>query len=990
MESKIHYDYPEPGQQQPKSGLGGSANDGSTNSEGQIRAHFPSKSNSNTRDSAFKGSTTGDETKSLFGSPSSDALIREAIAKVKPANPKQSSTFNWKESLPPDFLWASSTYQAPTRTRVPQDVGNGSSSSPGSLKSWSFNPPSTIPSYPQSSSDSKSAPSGKSFDFEDDVLVSAFSDIPEQQYPKSMFFSSTFQINFSLALQLAKDSVALMEQLLIHRESYTGDIDPTRINHQMTQVKKAGELNNFFHAETIAFLGSSGEGKSSVINSLLDFPRLATAGDFGSACTSIVTEYRQKKSGQSQRIKVEVEYLCGPALEEHIKELLYSFRRKLLPDVAEDSLSAADWNRIKEGSKEAWSALKSVFESEKEFSPKFLSDKSQEAFDRIANQLVDWAEKVSWPTDACDGKWVAYAESAEEFYAKTSLFMQERLWPLSKIMRVYIDAPILRVGLVLADLPGLHDTNLARVRATRKYLSRCDRIFHVCDIRRVLTSEPLESNLSSTTICDEAASDKNSPKKWSRTAIICTMSDHIDQYGAERDLRDFGSVHTLATLGNIENEIRKVDGKKDPLLLTNLQWKKEMLLIDARNKRVKDALKKKYKDSPEQDDLHVFCVSNRLYSKSCRHNSDAVTNEEHTISGIPVLRKFCYSTVADLRLREAKRFILVTLPSFLNSIKLHSQSLENGPTCGTDIILEHMGRVKKEILRVLQESLTDVQTLFNEMIEGYTRIHHHKWQLAATKKGLEWLEWPWAEYQAFCRNNGVHYSDYDELIDWNKELIDAMQLELSGQWTSFERNLPSIQQRMHTSIDFHLQILKFRFNMENFPSSMVEGIDLHAQVSRQLIEALWTDLRVELRGLRARTLGSNEASFILHEMMPAYRAAASFEGSSQAKIKALEKVQDRIENGKIFQNIISTSSSQMNDTLKKVFGEMEAIINDRVMTSIMGDTFAVYSTVTLAKKPMDECDGRMSEAALSLEELQRKCRNLDRRSTWISRQIEGF
>lgn len=52
-----------------------------------------------------------------------------------------------------------------------------------------------------------------------------------------------------------------------------------------------------------------------------------------------------------------------------------------------------------------------------------------------------------------------------------------------------------------------------------------------------------------------------------------TSRKHIDQYGAERDLRDFGSVDTLATLGNIENEIRKVDGKKDPLLLANLQWK---------------------------------------------------------------------------------------------------------------------------------------------------------------------------------------------------------------------------------------------------------------------------------------------------------------------------------------------------------------------------------------------------------------------------------
>jgi hypothetical protein len=126
-----------------------------------------------------------------------------------------------------------------------------------------------------------------------------------------------------------------------------------------------------------------------------------------------------------------------------------------------------------------------------------------------------------------------------------------------------------------------------------------------------------------------------------------------------------------------------------------------MLLIDARNKRVKIALKQKFKDSPEQDDLNVFCVSNRFYSQSCRHNSVAVTNEKRTISGIPVLRQFCYSTVADLRLQEAKRFILVTLPSFLNSIKLHSQSMESGPTCGTAFALEHIGLVKKEVFSLI-------------------------------------------------------------------------------------------------------------------------------------------------------------------------------------------------------------------------------------------------------------------------------------------------
>jgi hypothetical protein len=91
--------------------------------------------------------------------------------------------------------------------------------------------------------------------------LSAFSDIPAQEYPDSKFFSSTFQIALSLGLKLAVDSVALMEQLLIHHESYNCDMDLTGESHLIRQVQKASELNNLFNTETIAFLGSSGDGE---------------------------------------------------------------------------------------------------------------------------------------------------------------------------------------------------------------------------------------------------------------------------------------------------------------------------------------------------------------------------------------------------------------------------------------------------------------------------------------------------------------------------------------------------------------------------------------------------------------------------------------------------------------------------------------------------------------------------------------------------------
>lgn len=110
--------------------------------------------------------------------------------------------------------------------------------------------------------DGPSDPSKKSLDVQERFLASAFSDIPVEEYPKSRFFSLNFQNGLFLGLQLAKDSAALMEELLLaHQESNAYAMDSSQMNCQITQMKKAGELYNFFNTETIAFWGSSLAGK---------------------------------------------------------------------------------------------------------------------------------------------------------------------------------------------------------------------------------------------------------------------------------------------------------------------------------------------------------------------------------------------------------------------------------------------------------------------------------------------------------------------------------------------------------------------------------------------------------------------------------------------------------------------------------------------------------------------------------------------------------
>jgi hypothetical protein len=92
---------------------------------------------------------------------------------------------------------------------------------------------------------------------------------------------------------------------------------------------------------------------------------------------------------------------------------------------------------------------------------------------------------------------------------------------------VFLSSQVLRTGIVLADLPGLQDTNLARVKATQDYLLKCDHIFIIAKISRAITDQSLRSSLYHVL-------SKHVPSEWETTggrylnmAVVCTMAEVI-------------------------------------------------------------------------------------------------------------------------------------------------------------------------------------------------------------------------------------------------------------------------------------------------------------------------------------------------------------------------------------------------------------------------------------------------------------------------------
>jgi hypothetical protein len=286
--------------------------------------------------------------------------------------------------------------------------------------------------------------------------------VRDEEAPLEPFFSSVFQTALQHGLGIAKNVDNAIEKLV-------GSSEPSSDLERL--FKDARRLGTFQSSDTrtIAVLGDSGEGnygvlqettavanvfigKSSLINALLHFPEIAKTvglyyclrdlsayffeqGDIGAACTSVVTEYRQKKREHTSPITIEVEYLSRSEIEDLIKELLWNYRQIFLPEVEEDKVDPKDYARYQRESEQAWSALEAGFKHQRGFNKQLVSDMSEGGLVKATDQLVQWAHELEWPDGGNSGFWKAEVDTAEECCETTSIFMQDRFWPFTKIIR---------------------------------------------------------------------------------------------------------------------------------------------------------------------------------------------------------------------------------------------------------------------------------------------------------------------------------------------------------------------------------------------------------------------------------------------------------------------------------------------------------------------------------------------------------------------------
>ncbi len=139
---------------------------------------------------------------------------------------------------------------------------------------------------------------------------------------------------------------------------------------------------------------------------------------------------------------MEVEYLAADEIQEHVRELLWSYRRLYLPEVTSENTNEADYRKFERESEQAWFALDAAFKHKgsSEFRPELIRDMSDGAEERISSKLSAWAASIQWPQSGsggggADGFWTEAADSSRECVELTKRFMHDRYWPFTKIIR---------------------------------------------------------------------------------------------------------------------------------------------------------------------------------------------------------------------------------------------------------------------------------------------------------------------------------------------------------------------------------------------------------------------------------------------------------------------------------------------------------------------------------------------------------------------------
>ncbi|OOQ84220.1 hypothetical protein PEBR_33708 [Penicillium brasilianum] len=745
--------------------------------------------------------------------------------------------------------------------------------------------------------------------------------------------------------------------------------DPeTSLHHIYQEAKKLSEFKDQ-EKRIVGFIGETGVGKSSVINSILDQRGLARSSGASAACTSVPMEYRYVDEAHPDAYTIEAEFMNEAEVNELLEELLRSIRRAAIP-MERSIIAEENWPQYEAIGKMSHETIQAIFRDRPDLTIEYLA---RGAEDEILQELKQLAmDRLTFRPGGLSslnysvvtGDLERCKDELDRLTSDPEDNNEHALWPFIKLIRVFLELPVLKSGLVLADLPGLRDMNYARVRATERYLANtCDEVFIVLGISRCV------SNQSIYDIVNKCGASK-------RIRIVCTRAEetsaeesargdsqfarrvrkmNVDIRVLEEDSTRIGRQRQNAR-GHRKAEFAVLESTKEDRIQELLYERKDFIMRERNNSTTRELVRAIHNREEHRDkDIRIFCVSNELYGNHPRR----LAEKYRELSGVRELRSYCRSVPAEARMASASSFIENQVPALILSI--HQWTLT-----GRDSVDSARAR---QLRRVLEKAEAD---LFQDFMSARGRLAQTQNEVFTTfdTQVMQKLDpyfqrelkekfvavsdnwnnsYHWASYAAFCRQNGTHTTKAKGAQCWNDELMAQARPAL----VHFQVAPQAIGNLLYV-LDYRERCIKYIFTAAN------------------------THIIQSIESIRDHTLnGHNNSSLIADLMREAYNRCNQEAGTGSDR-RRKNIMHDHLSNMQLYrkyaESVQSSYHTAMNEPLstlrEKLHEQVEMIARDlRAVVVPAGEVSEVERAPSLVRefqrrlRRLGEALDRASEAA---------------------------
>ncbi|TLD13539.1 uncharacterized protein PgNI_04082 [Pyricularia grisea] len=234
----------------------------------------------------------------------------------------------------------------------------------------------------------------------------------------------------------------------------------------------------------VGVVGSTGAGKSSILNAVLNEPQLLPTSCMR-ACTAAVTELSFNHSNDpAEKYRAEVEFLSPQDWATELQLLwdyLIDSGGKIRPEARTKD----------EDSKIALDKLKAVYPTFGESASSVYSRKELAEHPSVLEVLGTTKKFQAKKAAGLVTQLQPYIDSKERGEHVDVM----EVWPLVKVVRIYTKADALAHGVVLVDLPGVHDSNAARAAVADKYIEECSGQWILAPILRAVDDKSAKTLL---------------------------------------------------------------------------------------------------------------------------------------------------------------------------------------------------------------------------------------------------------------------------------------------------------------------------------------------------------------------------------------------------------------------------------------------------------------------------------------------------------------